>query len=382
MVGGQQPYGGQAGLGEQFLGLGHATFRVLDRGRVVGRMFLLDEAGRRGSQVAHAGLGDLLVVQRVHDGLAVLHVVHRGSAAVEHREQQAEALLGSHGLGLCEGGQVGGRYRVDGLHGAGGERIGASGVVRDDLPLHLGRARRHRAVVGVVALEDDNLRAGAVVGHLVGARADRVQVEGLRVGLDGRLRNDLHHGQALGDQRERVLELDGDGGLVLGGDRVDEGDERGEQALVGGVHHTLEAEHDVGGGDRVAVGEDRAVTQRHLIGLVVDLLGQLGAERGVALAGGRMELGQALQSVPVHRLGERRGGGQRVVAVGTQLVADRGGDRPSLVGGAAPGRGAGGGLGAGAAAIATTGRQTRRKGRGCADGAEGREETAPGGLRN
>ncbi len=39
-------------------------------------------------------LQDLLVVQRGHDGLAVLDLGHRARAAVEHREQQTEALLG------------------------------------------------------------------------------------------------------------------------------------------------------------------------------------------------------------------------------------------------------------------------------------------------
>ena len=153
-------------------------------------MGLVHEAGGRGGQLGHAVVADLVVVHGVHDGLAGLDVLEL-AVLVEHGEQQTKALHGGDLVGSLEVGQVSCGHRVDGLYGGRGQGVGAGGRVGQNLPGHgLGQGRA-RAVVVFVALEDNLLAGGAVVGHLVGARTDGVEVEGLGVLLDGGLGNNL-----------------------------------------------------------------------------------------------------------------------------------------------------------------------------------------------
>ena len=153
-------------------------------------MGLLHEAGSRGGQLSHAVVADLVVVHGVHDGLAGLDVLEL-AVLVEHGEQQAEALYGGDLVGGLEVGQVSCGHGVDGLHGGGGQGVGAGSRVGQNLPGHALSQGRARAVVVFVALENNLLAGGAIVGHLVGARTDGVEVEGLGVLLDGGLGNNL-----------------------------------------------------------------------------------------------------------------------------------------------------------------------------------------------
>ena len=328
MVRAQQVDGRDAGLRQERLGLG----RVLgvDRlGLLVRGVPVLNEAGSRRRQTGHAGVADLGVVQRVEHRLARLDIGEGG--VVEHGEEQSEALLRRHLDRVLERLEVGRRDGVDGLHGARGHRVGASGVVRQDLPGHGLGQRRARTVVLVVAFEDELLAGGTVVGHLVRTASDGVHVELLGVRLDNRLGDDLDDAQTLGHQGEGVLELDGHRACVLGLHLVDEGKELRVQRLVGRVEHAREGEDDVVGSHGRAVGELRVLTQRHLIGGVVHLLGHLRRQSRVHLAGGRVKLGEPLQGVPVGSDRQSRRRRHRVVAVGAQLVGNTCGDDTVLV---------------------------------------------------
>ena len=325
----QQVDSRDAGLRQERLGLG----RVLgvDRlGLLVRGVPVLDETGSRRRQAGHAGVADLGVVQRVEHRLPGLGVGEGG--VVEHGEEQPEALLRRHLDRVLERLEVGCRNGVDGLHGTGAHRVGAGGVVGQDLPGHGLGQRRARTVVLVVALEDDLLAAGTVVGHLVGTASSGAHVELLGVRLNDRLGDDLDHAQTLRHQREGVLELNGHRARILGLHLVDEGQELGVQRLVGRVEHAREGEDDVVGSHGRAVGELRVLTQRDLIGGVVHLLGHLRRQRRVHLTGGRVELGEPLQSVPVGSDRQSRRRRHRVVAVGAQLVGNTCGDDTVLVG--------------------------------------------------
>ena len=213
---------------------------------------------------------------------------------VEHGEDQPEALLRRHLDRVLERLEVGCRNGVDGLHGAGAHRVGAGGVVGQDLPGHGLGQRRTRAVVVVVALEDDLLAGSAVISHLEGAGPGGAHVEGLGVGLDNRLGNDLHDTKPLRHQREGVLEFDRHRARVLGLNLVDEGQELGVQGLVGGIEYTSEGEDDVISSHGRTIGELRILAQRDLVGSVVNLLRHLGGQSRVDLPSRRMKLGQAL----------------------------------------------------------------------------------------
>ena len=292
-------------------------------------MPLLDEAGRRRRQPSHAGVADLGVVQRVEHRLTRLDVGEGG--VVEHGEEQAETLLRRHLDRILQRREVGRWDGIDGLYGAGAHGIGPGRIIGQDLPGHGLGQRRARTVVAVVALEDDLLTGGAVVGHLVGTAPGGVHVELLGVRLNDRLGDDLDNAQTLRDQREGVLELDGHRARILGLHLVDEGQELGVQRLVGRVEHTREGEDDVICSHCRAVGELRVLTQRRLIGGVVHLLGHLGRQRRIDLSRGRVQLSEPLQSVPVGGNRERRRRRHRIVAIGAQLIGNTCGDNTILV---------------------------------------------------
>jgi hypothetical protein len=325
VVGAQHPEGGQARLGEEGLRL-LGVERVDGRGLLVVRVLLLHEAARRLGLTGQPRPDDLLHVDRVEEGLAVPRVVEGVVlAVVEHREQQPEA---AHGLDVPRGLQLVDREvgdRVDRLDRLRLQRVGAGRRIRDDLPAHGLGLRGHRTGVVVVALELHDLRGGGVVGHPPRAGADGVRVEGAGIGLDGGLRHDLHGREALGEHPRGVGEREGDGRVILLLDGLDEGDELGVQRGIGRVLDPLEGEDDVLRGDGRAVVEDRALAQGHVEGVPLGG-GHLGGQGRVDLAGHRVQLGEALEGVPVDRDRERRGGGHRVVAVGAELVADGGVD--------------------------------------------------------
>ena len=342
MVRGDGLDGGDAGLGQQRLGL-VGVVAVNRGGLLVRGVLLLHEARGRSGQRPHARGADLLVVKGVHDGLTRLDV---GECAlvVEHDEHEAEPLVRGDHDRIRHRAEVRRRHGVDGLNRAGGDRVGARGVVGQDLPRHLLGERRVGTVVVVIALEDNGLRRSAVVRHLVRTGSDRVHVEGLGVGLDHRLGNDLDGAEPLGDQGVGMLGLDGDRGVVLGRHRLQEGEELAVERIVRRVENALEGEDDVFDGHVAAVGELGAVAQGDLVSRVVDLHGQVLAESRVCLAADRVELGEPLQGVPVGGNGQTRCRGHRVIAARPQLVGDARGDGAVGVGalGAGGSRAAGG----------------------------------------
>src|SRR5699024_4813454 len=205
------------------------------------------------------------------------------------------------------------------------EGVDAGGGVGQDVPdefLDLG------GVVPGVVVETFELHgtAGAVVSHLVGAGPDRVGVEGVEVLLHRCLGDDLHDGDALLENTDGVFEVELHGRVIDGVHRFDEGDELAVERVVVRVEHPVEGEHDVVGGHRGAVMEDRAVAQGGGVGGLVHFFEPIGGERVVRFAGGGVWFGQAVGRVPVDRDGQRRRRGHRVVAVGPELVADPGPD--------------------------------------------------------
>src|SRR5699024_2567933 len=224
---------------------------------------------------------------------------------------------------------------------AGPDRVGIAGVVAvfhrrcgndlhdggvgPDVPhesLDLGR------VVPDVVVEAFELHgaAGAVVGHLVRAGPDRVGIEGVEVFFHRRLGNDLHDGDALLENTDGVFEVELHGRVIGGFHRFDEGDELAVERVVVRVEYPVEGEHDVVGGHRGAVVEDRAFAQGGGVGGLVHFFEPVGCERVVRFAVGGVEFGQALERVPVDGDGQRRRRGHRVVTVGPELVADPGPD--------------------------------------------------------
>lgn len=239
-----------AGLLEQ--GLGLLGIVLVDRGcLVVGRVVLRQVGGQRLSVAAQLVLDQLVVIDGVMEGLTDALVVEGLLLAVEHQEADAVAVDAVDGDACAD--QLVDVGERDVLAGDGGTLLQgghASGVVNAHEPLHgVGGSRLRAVVLGV----GDEVQLAAI---LAVALAEGPCTGAGRRGGHGLLGDlgsweDAAQGQALFELLvavdERVGQREGHGGVVLGGNGLDEG----QHVLVGGVGLVgLDNGHDVGGGSR------------------------------------------------------------------------------------------------------------------------------------
>ena len=259
-----------AGLVEEGLGLGGVEGAELATGPgLVAGDAGGDPAVGRAARAVELVVDDLLPVDRHRDRLAQLRVrVVRGDLVGGDRHgldrtvgllrpavgQVALVLLGDHRAG---------GHLVDDVEVAGEEVVVRRVLVLVDAERDLVDLTAELAVVVGVLLQD-GLATLLVGGHLVGAGADRLVTEGLRV-------------------REEGLRLRGEGGVAQA--HLEVGDRLGRLDLERGVVDDLEAGHLVGLG---LGGLQRAVLAVRVVGLQVleagdrlEEVGQVLAVRGV-----------------------------------------------------------------------------------------------------
>ena len=252
---------GPAGVGQELLGVVHVGLDGHLR-IVPGHAVVLGVAG--GGVAVHRRLRHLLAVDGVGDGLADLqvagHVVADGIPALRHlprvgQHRQGEAPV-VHGGDVLDpvplhlgGGQGGGGEGHVHLPRPGGGQ-GRVLVHEDDgHPLH----GRDLAVVVLIGLQDQ-LLLGVPLDELEGAGADGV---GPVVRAVGVLRDDAHGGDGVQEGGGGPGEGEDHGGVVRGLHRLQKGQVHGGLGGLGG----LKGEDHVGGGHRLAVGEEGVVPE-------------------------------------------------------------------------------------------------------------------------
>ena len=118
--------------------------------------------------------------------------------------------------------------------------------------------------------------------------------------------------EALLQVGEGVLQLDGDGLVILRGNGIHEGEELTEDGLV--ASGALVGAHNVCCLDIGAVRELGSVTQGNLVLGVGDLHGVTGSQRGADRVVGHVETVQAFEDLPVCAHAECRGSDRAVVS--------------------------------------------------------------------
>ena len=150
------------------------------------------------------------------------------------------------------------------------------------------------AVVVGVGQEVD-LAAVVAIDGVVHPRT-RADGLGLQIVLGEALRENLNDGQTTLEQAlEGVLQREGDGGVVLLVNGVDEG----KECTVSGVGHVkLERVHNVSSGNSGAVGELSTVAKSNFILGFGNLDRLVGSQGIVGLVGVQIEVVQALENMP------------------------------------------------------------------------------------
>ena len=253
------------------------------------------EAGNFARMTSHLVADELVNVDSVEECLTNAIVVEGSLQRVEHKERLVEALdvlNGSASSGKLVGVGVG--NVLHNLNRGLLQRGGTGGFVELDEPLHLvGGSLMLAVVVGVG--QEVNLAAVVAIDGVVHPRA-RADGLGLQIVLGEALRENLNDGQTTLEQAlEGVLQREGNSGVVLLGNGIDEGKER----TVGGVGHVeLERVHDVGSGNSGAVGELSAVAKSNFVLSVGDLDRLVSSQGIVGLVGVQVEVIQALENMP------------------------------------------------------------------------------------
>ena len=260
---------------------------------------VIGQKGRGRPRVArHVRADERVDVDGVQQCLAHAHVVERRLLAVEHQEGEVEPRHPFH-----RGARAG---KLLGAHDRGGlhdhdvfvdKLVGAARIVQQHRPFHALAGGWPRAGVAVVRREGD----AAPVGGVDGLVAPRTRADGFACQLlvGDRRREHADEGQALLQHRAH-------GGVQLEAHRALVGrrycrDEREERAVQVALAVALEGVHDIGGGERRAVGEDGALAQGHLVFQVVYLNGRVGCQAALGPIGVHVQLVEPLEDVPAGR---------------------------------------------------------------------------------
>ena len=292
-------------LGSRILVVGQ-----VGRGLLVSGVGLGQEGGRLNGLAIEHGVDQGLLVDGLEERAANLGLIEGSLLGVEHHEGIAVA-----GLGLDVPASIlqvllrGGGHGLDDVDRAVDGGGDARRLILQGVPVDRVNGRGGVAVVVLVGNRADlELRD---LGVLVGARADRHRLHGVRVGRGGGHHEDR---EALLQGGEGVLQVDGDGLVILGFDAVDEGVElREEGALRGGL---AVGSHDVRSRHIGAVRELRAITQADLVFSVGHLHGITGGQGGADRVVGAIQAVQALEDLPVATHGQRGAGQGPVIGGG------------------------------------------------------------------